>query len=100
MVWGRKNFQKAWRNAGREFGEGGEEDGEGRGGRAPSAAARRGRSGTRVVVVVVVVVVGDRCWGSYFRLIGKRKSRKRRRTSEHVSERGGSWCWCWCWWWW
>jgi len=95
MVWGRKNFQKAWRNAGREFGEGGEEDGEGRGGRAPSAAARSGRSGTRVVVVV-----GDRCWGSYFRLIGKRKSRKRRRTSEHVSERGGSWCWCWCWWWW
>ena len=61
MVCGRRNFQKAWRKAGREFEEEEEEEGEGRGGNAPSAAAWRGRKG-----VDVVVVVGARCWGSCF----------------------------------
>ena len=76
MVCGRRNFQKAWRKAGREEAleeEEGEEE-EGRGGKeaAPSAAAavavgrRRGARGA--------VVVGARCWGkSCFLVIGRKR---------------------------
>ena len=80
MVCGRRNFQKAWRKAGRE-GEGeleeeAAEEEEGRGGRAaPSAAAvatcRRGARGA---------VVGARwCWErSCFTAIGRKWRRRRK----------------------